>query len=179
MIRKRQSAYGRLTVLFSLSAVKWDSGIVSEWTILDRPKIVGTRHRRCPRAPGSDALPARRTSPRPRVRGRCRRAGALMIAHASAPRFASNHDLLLTVGNTHTHTHQAFFINNHRHVCWIIVSLNVLVPVEGVGEDSVEDKPYCDVSMEEVIPAVKTLIRAVRWVEVVQYKNCTHIEITL
>ncbi|XP_068431547.1 potassium voltage-gated channel subfamily KQT member 4 isoform X1 [Clinocottus analis] len=33
---------------------------------------------------------------------------------------------------------------------------------EGVGEDSVEDKPYCDVSMEEVIPAVKTLIRAVR-----------------
>ncbi|KAM3858662.1 potassium voltage-gated channel subfamily KQT member 4 [Diretmus argenteus] len=34
--------------------------------------------------------------------------------------------------------------------------------VEGVGEDSVEDKPYCDVSMEEVIPAVKTLIRAVR-----------------
>ncbi|KAL6099824.1 kcnq4 [Pungitius sinensis] len=36
------------------------------------------------------------------------------------------------------------------------------VDVEGVGEDSVEDKPYCDVSMEEVIPAVKTLIRAVR-----------------
>uniref|UniRef100_A0A673ZVE0 Potassium voltage-gated channel subfamily Q member 4 n=1 Tax=Salmo trutta TaxID=8032 RepID=A0A673ZVE0_SALTR len=34
--------------------------------------------------------------------------------------------------------------------------------VEGVGEDSVEDKPYCDVAMEEVIPAVKTLIRAVR-----------------
>uniref|UniRef100_G3NM73 Potassium voltage-gated channel subfamily Q member 4 n=1 Tax=Gasterosteus aculeatus aculeatus TaxID=481459 RepID=G3NM73_GASAC len=34
--------------------------------------------------------------------------------------------------------------------------------MEGVGEDSVEDKPYCDVSMEEVIPAVKTLIRAVR-----------------
>ncbi|XP_031709929.1 potassium voltage-gated channel subfamily KQT member 4 [Anarrhichthys ocellatus] len=33
---------------------------------------------------------------------------------------------------------------------------------EGIGEDSVEDKPYCDVSMEEVIPAVKTLIRAVR-----------------
>ncbi|XP_075962337.1 potassium voltage-gated channel subfamily KQT member 4 [Anarhichas minor] len=36
------------------------------------------------------------------------------------------------------------------------------VDVEGIGEDSVEDKPYCDVSMEEVIPAVKTLIRAVR-----------------
>ncbi|KAM6903825.1 potassium voltage-gated channel subfamily KQT member 4 [Lycodopsis pacificus] len=36
------------------------------------------------------------------------------------------------------------------------------VDVEGVGEDSVEDKPYCDVSMDEVIPAVKTLIRAVR-----------------
>lgn len=35
--------------------------------------------------------------------------------------------------------------------------------VEGVGEDSVEDKPYCDVAMEDVIPAVKTLIRAVRW----------------
>ncbi|AWP21709.1 putative potassium voltage-gated channel subfamily KQT member 4-like [Scophthalmus maximus] len=34
--------------------------------------------------------------------------------------------------------------------------------VEGVGEESVEDKPYCDVAMEEVIPAVKTLIRAVR-----------------
>ncbi|XP_039977821.1 potassium voltage-gated channel subfamily KQT member 4 [Xiphias gladius] len=34
--------------------------------------------------------------------------------------------------------------------------------VEGVGEDSVEDKPYCDVAMDEVIPAVKTLIRAVR-----------------
>ncbi|KAG7500336.1 potassium voltage-gated channel subfamily KQT member 4 isoform X1 [Solea senegalensis] len=33
---------------------------------------------------------------------------------------------------------------------------------EGLGEDSVEDKPYCDVAMEEVIPAVKTLIRAVR-----------------
>uniref|UniRef100_H2M991 Potassium voltage-gated channel subfamily Q member 4 n=1 Tax=Oryzias latipes TaxID=8090 RepID=H2M991_ORYLA len=28
--------------------------------------------------------------------------------------------------------------------------------------DSVEDKPYCDVAMDEVIPAVKTLIRAVR-----------------
>uniref|UniRef100_UPI003AAC116C potassium voltage-gated channel subfamily KQT member 4-like isoform X1 n=1 Tax=Centroberyx gerrardi TaxID=166262 RepID=UPI003AAC116C len=36
------------------------------------------------------------------------------------------------------------------------------VDVEGVGEDSVEDKPYCDVAMDEVIPAVKTLIRAVR-----------------
>ncbi|XP_062343170.1 potassium voltage-gated channel subfamily KQT member 4 isoform X3 [Osmerus eperlanus] len=36
------------------------------------------------------------------------------------------------------------------------------VDVEGVGEDSMEDKPYCDVSMDEVIPAVKTLIRAVR-----------------
>ncbi|XP_061598497.1 potassium voltage-gated channel subfamily KQT member 4 isoform X2 [Cololabis saira] len=36
------------------------------------------------------------------------------------------------------------------------------VDVEGVGEESVEDKPYCDVAMEEVIPAVKTLIRAVR-----------------
>ncbi|XP_060915945.1 potassium voltage-gated channel subfamily KQT member 4 isoform X2 [Labrus mixtus] len=36
------------------------------------------------------------------------------------------------------------------------------VDVDGVGEDSVEDKPYCDVAMEDVIPAVKTLIRAVR-----------------
>ncbi|XP_014899581.1 potassium voltage-gated channel subfamily KQT member 4 isoform X1 [Poecilia latipinna] len=36
------------------------------------------------------------------------------------------------------------------------------VDVEGVGEESVEDKSYCDVAMEEVIPAVKTLIRAVR-----------------
>lgn len=34
--------------------------------------------------------------------------------------------------------------------------------VEGVGEDNVEDKAYCDVAMDEVIPAVKTLIRAVR-----------------
>ncbi|CAL1584621.1 unnamed protein product [Knipowitschia caucasica] len=34
--------------------------------------------------------------------------------------------------------------------------------VEGVGEDNVEDKSYCDVAMEDVIPAVKTLIRAVR-----------------
>ncbi|KAM4725567.1 potassium voltage-gated channel subfamily KQT member 4 isoform 1-T2 [Anableps anableps] len=36
------------------------------------------------------------------------------------------------------------------------------VDVEGVGEESVEDKSYCDVAMDEVIPAVKTLIRAVR-----------------
>uniref|UniRef100_A0AAQ5Z9S7 Potassium voltage-gated channel subfamily Q member 4 n=1 Tax=Amphiprion ocellaris TaxID=80972 RepID=A0AAQ5Z9S7_AMPOC len=40
-------------------------------------------------------------------------------------------------------------------------------PVDGeqhtqLSRDSVEDKPYCDVAMEEVIPAVKTLIRAVR-----------------
>uniref|UniRef100_A0A8C1E9L6 Potassium voltage-gated channel subfamily Q member 4 n=2 Tax=Cyprinus carpio TaxID=7962 RepID=A0A8C1E9L6_CYPCA len=34
--------------------------------------------------------------------------------------------------------------------------------VEGVGEEHTEDKSYCDVAMEEVIPAVKTLIRAVR-----------------
>ncbi|XP_063042166.1 potassium voltage-gated channel subfamily KQT member 4 [Engraulis encrasicolus] len=34
--------------------------------------------------------------------------------------------------------------------------------VEGAGEESTEDKPYCDVTMDEVIPAVKTLIRAVR-----------------
>lgn len=44
---------------------------------------------------------------------------------------------------------------SHRNV-------SCLGSVEGVGEDSVEDKPYCDVAMEEVIPAVKTLIRAVR-----------------
>uniref|UniRef100_A0AAY4EJU1 Potassium voltage-gated channel subfamily Q member 4 n=1 Tax=Denticeps clupeoides TaxID=299321 RepID=A0AAY4EJU1_9TELE len=36
------------------------------------------------------------------------------------------------------------------------------VDVDCLGEDSVEDKPYCDVAMEDVIPAVKTLIRAVR-----------------
>uniref|UniRef100_A0A8C5DH49 Potassium voltage-gated channel subfamily Q member 4 n=1 Tax=Gouania willdenowi TaxID=441366 RepID=A0A8C5DH49_GOUWI len=36
-------------------------------------------------------------------------------------------------------------------------------PADGEGPfDSVEDKPYCDVAMEDVIPAVKTLIRAVR-----------------
>ncbi|XP_052439218.1 potassium voltage-gated channel subfamily KQT member 4 [Carassius gibelio] len=34
--------------------------------------------------------------------------------------------------------------------------------VEGVGEEHTEDKSYCDFAMEEVIPAVKTLIRAVR-----------------
>uniref|UniRef100_A0A8B9RCY1 Potassium voltage-gated channel subfamily Q member 4 n=1 Tax=Astyanax mexicanus TaxID=7994 RepID=A0A8B9RCY1_ASTMX len=34
--------------------------------------------------------------------------------------------------------------------------------VEGVGEENTEDKSYCDVSMDDVIPAVKTLIRAVR-----------------
>ncbi|KAK5605085.1 Potassium voltage-gated channel subfamily KQT member 4 [Crenichthys baileyi] len=38
------------------------------------------------------------------------------------------------------------------------------VDVEGVGEEGLEDKSYCDVAMDEVIPAVKTLIRAVRWV---------------
>lgn len=36
--------------------------------------------------------------------------------------------------------------------------------VEGVGEENTEDKSYCDVAVEDVIPAVKTLIRAVRWV---------------
>ncbi|XP_077446053.1 potassium voltage-gated channel subfamily KQT member 4 isoform X3 [Stigmatopora argus] len=36
------------------------------------------------------------------------------------------------------------------------------VEVEGLGEDSAEDKGYCDVAMDDVIPAVKTLIRAVR-----------------
>ncbi|XP_019751549.1 potassium voltage-gated channel subfamily KQT member 4 isoform X3 [Hippocampus comes] len=35
-------------------------------------------------------------------------------------------------------------------------------PVEGLGEDSVDDRGYCDIAMDEVIPAVKTLIRAVR-----------------
>ncbi|XP_042632957.1 potassium voltage-gated channel subfamily KQT member 4-like [Cyprinus carpio] len=34
--------------------------------------------------------------------------------------------------------------------------------VEGVGEEHTEDKSYCDVAMDDVIPAVKTLIRAVR-----------------
>ncbi|KAK1805075.1 hypothetical protein P4O66_019437 [Electrophorus voltai] len=34
--------------------------------------------------------------------------------------------------------------------------------VEGVGEEVTEDKSYCDVAMEDVIPPVKTLIRAVR-----------------
>ncbi|KAK2836469.1 hypothetical protein Q7C36_014338 [Tachysurus vachellii] len=34
--------------------------------------------------------------------------------------------------------------------------------VEGVGEENTEDKSYCDVAVEDVIPAVKTLIRAVR-----------------
>ncbi|KAF4100420.1 potassium voltage-gated channel subfamily KQT member 4 [Onychostoma macrolepis] len=34
--------------------------------------------------------------------------------------------------------------------------------VEGVGEEHTEDKSYSDVAMEDVIPAVKTLIRAVR-----------------
>lgn len=50
------------------------------------------------------------------------------------------------------------------HFCVVTLASSV-ASVEGVGEDSVEDKPYCDVAMEEVIPAVKTLIRAVRWVQ--------------
>uniref|UniRef100_A0A3Q1GZC6 Potassium voltage-gated channel subfamily Q member 4 n=1 Tax=Acanthochromis polyacanthus TaxID=80966 RepID=A0A3Q1GZC6_9TELE len=37
-----------------------------------------------------------------------------------------------------------------------------LKPRPPVDSEHVEDKPYCDVAMEEVIPAVKTLIRAVR-----------------
>ncbi|XP_051916308.1 potassium voltage-gated channel subfamily KQT member 4-like [Hippocampus zosterae] len=36
------------------------------------------------------------------------------------------------------------------------------VDVEGLGEDSVDDRGYCDIAMDKVIPAVKTLIRAVR-----------------
>lgn len=36
--------------------------------------------------------------------------------------------------------------------------------MEGLGEDSVDDRGYCDIAMDEVIPAVKTLIRAVRLV---------------
>uniref|UniRef100_A0A3B3WNQ4 Potassium voltage-gated channel subfamily Q member 4 n=1 Tax=Poecilia mexicana TaxID=48701 RepID=A0A3B3WNQ4_9TELE len=44
----------------------------------------------------------------------------------------------------------------------LIVFFTSWTSVEGVGEESVEDKSYCDVAMEEVIPAVKTLIRAVR-----------------
>ncbi|KAJ8395792.1 hypothetical protein AAFF_G00028390 [Aldrovandia affinis] len=36
------------------------------------------------------------------------------------------------------------------------------VDVDGTGEENMEDKPYCDVPMDDVIPAVKTLIRAVR-----------------
>ncbi|KAJ8268265.1 hypothetical protein COCON_G00134370 [Conger conger] len=34
--------------------------------------------------------------------------------------------------------------------------------VEGTGEESLEDKAYCDVAVDDVVPAVKTLIRAVR-----------------
>uniref|UniRef100_A0A3Q2DWC9 Potassium voltage-gated channel subfamily Q member 4 n=1 Tax=Cyprinodon variegatus TaxID=28743 RepID=A0A3Q2DWC9_CYPVA len=37
-----------------------------------------------------------------------------------------------------------------------------LKPRPPIDEESVEDKSYCDVAMDEVIPAVKTLIRAVR-----------------
>lgn len=44
----------------------------------------------------------------------------------------------------------------------VVTPVPFVASVEGVGEDSMEDKPYCDVAMEEVIPAVKTLIRAVR-----------------
>lgn len=49
-----------------------------------------------------------------------------------------------------------------RH--WFDLDLLGLYPrlVDGLGEDNAEDKPYCDVAMDEVIPAVKTLIRAVR-----------------
>lgn len=51
----------------------------------------------------------------------------------------------------------------HDSLFYFWTSSLCLGPVEGLGEDSVEDKPYSDVAMEEVIPAVKTLIRAVRW----------------
>lgn len=52
-------------------------------------------------------------------------------------------------------------VTSRDHFC--VMTLGPFVAsVEGVGEDSMEDKPYCDVAMEEVIPAVKTLIRAVR-----------------
>ena len=51
---------------------------------------------------------------------------------------------------TYTHTHTVLIVANRSSST-----------VEGVGEDSLEDKPYCDVSMDEVIPAVKTLIREI------------------
>lgn len=60
-------------------------------------------------------------------------------------------------GRQHTRTNSEFI-----HSLCIMTSLLFLGSVEGFGEDSLEDKPYCDVAMEEVIPAVKTLIRAVR-----------------
>lgn len=76
-----------------------------------------------------------------------------MTAHASAPPFASNHVRLLMVGDAHVQTPLIHSLSSFSPC---------LASVEGVGEDSMEDKPYCDVAMEEVIPAVKTLIRAVR-----------------
>ena len=76
-------------------------------------------------------------------------------------------------GTQHKHSKYCSFTHTRVVSWWQHLSL-CLGSVEGVGEDSVEDKPYCDVAMEEVIPAVKTLIRAVRWEHGVHFpKNVT------
>lgn len=108
MIHAEYHAYSFLTNLSSLSSVKWVSGIGSGWIIPDHPRLFGTRHHRCPQGPVSAALLAKRTSLRPPVPGRSRRAGALMTAHASVPPSAWNPDLLLMVGD------QTVVINTHN-----------------------------------------------------------------
>lgn len=146
---------------FSLSVVKWASGIESGWTIPDLPKSVGTRLHHCRTVLEYDFLPAQIMSQKPLVQGRSRRAGASMIVHAFEPHFASNLGLLLMVSNTHWYVN---LIYAYRSVYYRLTLSFLRRHAEGLGEDCMEDKPYCDVAMDEVIPAVKTLIRAVRWV---------------
>ncbi len=63
-----------------------------------------------------------------------------------------------------------FFFRNHTDlklnssVRFALLITDWSLTVEGVGEEHTEDKSYSDVAMEDVIPAVKTIIRAVRWV---------------
>lgn len=59
----------------------------------------------------------------------------------------------------------------------LIVFFTSWTSVEGVGEENVEDKSYCDVAMDEVIPAVKTLIRAVRWAFSSMRSSCATIHL--
>lgn len=109
---------------------------------------------------------AMRTCLKPPVPLRCRKAGVSMTELAFAllcdwkrvhPQMV--HDNYLTDLCTH-YPHMKPGI---KHT-WVSLMIVFSLVVEGVGEENTEDKSYCDVAVEDVIPAVKTLIRAVRWV---------------